>query len=297
VGAPRLIEPHMYVATLTAVVASTTLTIGLYFMKREAQRLPSLSGWQPRAWWAFVSDPWWVLGVALQTAGYGLYLGALRDAPLSIVHTALNAGIAFFMVLAVIGLGERPRPLEWLGVAGVVLGLIVLGLSLSADTPDGGGAAGTDVFATALVALALVALLIDPAPGRPIGVSVASGLLLGLAGVFAKSLASAASLAAAVLGTDLLLTLGANIAGFALMQVALQAGRGVVVVPIFATLSNLVPIIGGIVVYGERLPDHGAAAVLRPLSIVLALGGAAVLASCGEREAVGRAQVEDASSR
>jgi multidrug transporter EmrE-like cation transporter len=276
----------MYFASVLAVLASTALTVGLYFMKREAERLPSLDGgWRLAAWWAFACDPWWVLGVALQTGGYALYMAALRAAPLSIVHTALNGGIVLFVLLAVVGLGERVRPIEWLGVWTVTAGLIVLSASLS-DTPAGNAVPhGAVPFSLALIALSALALVVDPAPRRAIGLSVASGLVLGLASVYTKALANAESFTAAVTSIDLLLTLTTNIIGFALMQAALQAGRGVVVVPIFSTLSNLVPIIGGIVVYGEWLPDHGAAVVLRPLAFVLAIGGAALLAGFGESPA------------
>ena len=287
----------MYVAPLLAVVASTALTVGLYFMKRQAERLPSLDGgWRPAAWWAFARDPLWVLGVALQVVGYGLYLVALRAAPLSVVHTALTAGVALFVLLAVVGLGERVRPLEWLGVGCVVLGLIVLGASLGGDAPPSSVASGTGSFASVVAVLTVLALAIDPAPGRPIGLSIATGLTLGLASVFAKALASADSLAAALYSRHFVLTLGTNIVGFVLMQGALQAGRGVVVVPIFSTLSNVVPIIGGILLYGEWAAEHGAAAVLRVLAFVFAIGGAAVLAGCSEQQAATR-QLEEAKSR
>lgn len=273
----------MYTATLAAILASTALTVGLYFFKREAERLPALhGGWRLAAWWAFVRDPWWIFGVALQIVGYALYLLALRGAPLSVVHTALNGGIALFVLLAVVGLGERVRPLEWLGVSAVTAGLLALGASLSGDTLGNIVARGNIPFSAALVGLAALALMVDPTPHRAAGLSIASGLILGLASVYAKALANAESLAAAVASSDLVLTFAANVIGFALMQASLQAGRGVVVVPVFSTLSNLVPIVGGIVVYGERLPTHGADAFLRPLAFVLALGGAGLLAGFGE---------------
>src|SRR5262245_36487033 len=98
----------MYTGSLLAILASTALTIGLYLLKREAERLPSLEGGRRLvAWWAFVRDPWWLLGLGLQVLGYGLYLLALRSTPLSIVHTALNGGIVLFVALSVIGLRER----------------------------------------------------------------------------------------------------------------------------------------------------------------------------------------------
>lgn len=292
----------MHYATLVAILASTSLTLGLYFLKRQAERLPSLEGgWRLSAWRAFVHDPLWVFGVALETGGYGLYLLALRAAPLSIVHTALNGGVALFVLFAVLGLGERVRPLEWLGVSAVTAGLIALSASWSSDGVGGTVAHGVVPFSFVLVTLAGLALVADPSPRRAVGLSVTSGLTLGLGSVYAKGLANANSLAAAFGSVDLLLTFAANLIGFAVMQAALQAGRGIVVVPIFSTLSNLVPIIGGIVVYGEGLPEHGPAAILRPLAFVLALGGAALLAGFGEPAvpptAEHRPQLEEASSR
>lgn len=273
----------MYFASALAVMASAAMTVGLYFMKREAERLPSLrGGWQLTAWWAFVRDPWWLLGVLSQVVGFALYFAALRDAPLSVVHTALNGGIALFVLLAVVGLGERPRAFEWLGVGCVTAGLMALGLSLQDTSLPHSVAHGTLPFSLLLVALSGVALIVDPGGERGIGLSVASGLMLGLASVFAKALAGAESFAAAMWSYDLPLTLAANLLGFVLMQAAMQAGRGVVVVPILSTLSNLVPIIAGIVVYDEWLPMSGASAALRPVAFVLALGGAALLAGFGE---------------
>jgi uncharacterized membrane protein len=275
----------MYFAPLLAVVASTILTLGLYFMKRQAEHLPSLhGGWQLTAWWAFVRDPLWVFGVTLQVVGYALYLTALRFAPLSVVHTALTGGIALFVVLAVVGLGERVRPIEWLGVGGVVLGLIVLGASLGDHAAASTATMSTTAFTLVTVAVAAIGLIVDPAPGRPIGLSVATGVFLGLASVFAKSLAGADSLAEAIFSRTFVLTLGANIIGFVLMQAALQAGRGVVAVPVFSTVSNVVPIIGGMLLYGEWVQEDGLAGVLRALAFLLALGGAALLAGFSEQQ-------------
>lgn len=288
----------MYTGTLLAVLASTAMTVGLYLMKRAVNQLPALDGGvRLHAWGAFIRDPWWLLSVALQTAGYGVYLAALRLAPLSVVHTALNGGIAFFVVLAVFGLGERIRPLEWIGVAAVVVGLIALSSSVSPDSGANAVAQGRGRFAVIALALAGLGLLCDRAPGRAIGLSIASGLLLGLAGVYAKTLANAESVWMALGSSDLLLTILANIVGFVLMQAALQAGRGVIAMPIFSTLSNLVAIIGGLVVFGETLPTHGAAAALRLLAFVCALGGAALLALLGEIDSAIGARPETVAAR
>jgi multidrug transporter EmrE-like cation transporter len=273
----------MLYASALAVLASTLLTVGLYFMKREAERLPSLGGgWRLAAWGAFIRDRWWLCGLLLQIAGYGLYFLSLRAAPLSIVHAALNGGIALFVVLAVFGLGEEPRPVEWLAVAVITVSLIILSISLASAPAVSEAEHGTLPFSLAVVALAALALVLDQQPDRTIGLSTASGLVLGLAAVYAKGLANGIGLTADA-AFHLLLTIGANLVGFAMMQAAFQRGRGVVVMPLFATLSNLVPIIGGILVFGEALPSEEPAAVLRPLAFTLAILGAALLAGFGER--------------
>ncbi len=265
-------------ASALAVLASLLLTCGLYFMKREAERLPSLDGgWRLTAWWAFVRDGWWLLGLGLQVVGYGLYLLALRSAPLSVISAALNGGVALFVVMSVVGLGDYPRPTEWLGVALITGSLILLGASSATATAVHDGGHAILPFSFVVAGLAALALTVDPHPRRPIGVSGASGLLLGLAAVYAKELAAGAqsTLSAA---TYVVLTLVTNLLGFALMQAALQSGRGVVVMPLFSALSNLVPIVGGFVVFGETLRDDQTATMLRPFAFVLTIVGAALLA-------------------
>jgi len=139
------------------------------------------------------------------------------------------------------------------------------------------------LFSLALSGLAALALAGDPSASRAIGLSVSSGLALGLGSVYAKAMADAPSVTDAMQSGYLLPTLGANLVGFVLMQASFQAGRGVVVMPVTSGLSNLVPIIGGMVVFGEQLPQHGVAATLRPLAFALAIAGAALLAAFGER--------------
>jgi len=287
----------MYTASLLAILASTAMSVGLYFMKREAERLPALGGgWRFAAWSAFVRDRWWLRGLALQITGFALYLAALRAAPLSIVHTAMDGGIALFVLLAVIGLGERMRAVEWLGVSAIVAGLVALGVSLSTGATGQPLGHGFVTFSLVLATLAGVALIADRTVPRAIGLSVASGLALGLGSVYAKALAGAPSFAT-VESAYVLLTLAANLVGFVLQQASFQAGRAVVVMPLSSVVSNFVPIIGGIIVFDESLPAHGTAAILRPLAFALAIGGVALLAGFGEPASASAVQVEDVRSR
>ncbi|MCX8070978.1 MAG: hypothetical protein N3C12_00810 [Candidatus Binatia bacterium] len=271
-------------AIAMSAVASGALSIGLYVMKIRAAELPSLgSGFRWQAWRAFLRDPRWLAGLGLQIAGYALYFTMLRFAPLSLVHTALTGGLVLFLLLSVFALGEHAGVREWLGGLAITAGLVCLGLSLNEEASFVPARIDLVAFFFSTTGLALLAIALDRSPGRPIGRSIASGLILGMAAVFAKLLATAPSLHQAVRSSALWLTLGSNIAGFALMQSALQNGRGVVVVPIFSVLSDIVPILAGILVFHEGLPRAGTAAGLRVLAFALALGGTALLATATER--------------
>lgn len=266
-----------------SALASALLSLGLYLMKLRAPELPALgSGFRWTTWRAFLRDKLWLSGLLLQTFGYALYFAVLRYAPLSLVHTALTGGLVLFLLLAVFWLGEHAGVREWAGGLLVTAGLVLLGLSLDEQSSHGPSPVYLGGFVGACALVAALALVLDRQPHRPVGTSIASGLLLGLAAVFAKLLATTDSFTRALSSAPLWLTLGANIGGFALMQSALQNGRGVVVVPIFAMLSDVVPIVAGIILFGETLPREQPEATFRLLAFVLALTGGGLLATTSE---------------
>ena len=65
--------------------------------------------------------------------------------------------------------------------------------------------------------------------------------------------------------------------GFFLLLVAFRGSRASIVVSLCGTLSNIVPILGGMIVLGERLPADPWMATSRLLAFSLTLGGAALL--------------------
>lgn len=270
-------------AIALSALASAALSLGLYVMKIRAAVLPSLgAGFRWQAWSVFVRDPGWLSGLGLQTLGYALYFYVLRFAPLSLVHAALTGGLVLFLLLSVFLRGERAGVREWAGALAITVGLVCLGLSLDDEGSWRPTQADLWLFSATCVAFAALAVAADRTPARSIGTSIAAGLVLGLAAVFAKLLATAASITEALKSSALWLTLGTNIGGFALMQAALQNGRGIVVVPIFAVLSDMVPIAAGLAIFHEGLPDDTARATLRLLAFALGLGGTAALATATE---------------
>src|ERR1700687_1845354 len=115
------------------LVADLLLACGLMMMKIRADALPMARGrGTVSAVMAWIRDPVWIGGLAVQAAGYALYMVALAGAPVSMMAVAMQGGIALFVVLAVVFLGERARIWEWLGIAAFLVAALMLGGSLGA---------------------------------------------------------------------------------------------------------------------------------------------------------------------
>src|ERR1700682_5617425 len=118
--------------------ASVLFALGLLMMKSRAGALPIARGRNTlRAVTAWIRDPVWIGGLAVQAAGYATYMVALSRAPVSLMAVVMQGGIALFVLLTVIFLGERARVWEWLGIATFVAAGVVVGA-----LPGGGGGPG-----------------------------------------------------------------------------------------------------------------------------------------------------------
>src|SRR5438552_7055465 len=143
------------------LVASLLLASGLMMMKVRASALPIARGrGMLDAVMAWIRDPVWIGGLAVQAAGYALYMVALVGTPVSMMAVAMQGGVALFVVLAVVFLDERARLWEWLGIGAVVLAAMMLAGSLeagAAEKPLQTGALA--IISVAAVAITLVLLL------------------------------------------------------------------------------------------------------------------------------------------
>jgi len=276
-----------------AFSAALCIDIGLVLLKVRGDvvanrtiggRLPSLVA-------GYFRDPLWLLGLFFQPLGYSLYLWALEIAPLNIVQTAMSSGVVVFVAIAVCLLGERLTRLEWGAMGSVVLGMILLSISLSPDADGSQSLLDPWVvfrLSLILVGLSAVTWFAMATPRRPnrrgMALGVVSGLLLGLASIYARGLALHLAqsppgqlLRYAVTTPYAPLTLCANMAGFFLLLGAFRGERASLVLALSATLSNVVPVVAGMIVLGEQLPSDPRLATSRLLAFSLTLGGAALL--------------------
>jgi multidrug transporter EmrE-like cation transporter len=277
----------MFVYLLLAVLASSLMAFGLLMMKSRADSLPQARGTAiVSSIVAWIREPIWIGGVGVQTLGWVMYVIAVSHSPLSMVAVMMQGGIALFVVSSVVWFGERARPSEWAGIVAIVAGMILLSLSLAAGASQG----ATDDHAIVAISVVLLGLAAAPfAQSRlaqsGIAQAIGSGIAFGLAGLYTKAMTD--SLAAG--SGDLIMRIVANpwvyvmmatnLAGMVMLQNSFQQARGIITMPLSSALSNLVPIAGGMLAFGERLPQDPIAAAMRVSAFFLTIVASTMLAT------------------
>lgn len=268
--------------------ASLLLASGLLAMKTRAAHLPAARG---RAIFpaviTWIRDPVWSAGLGVQVIGYAIYIVALSKAPVSLVAVTMQAGIALFVVFAVLFLHERASAREWTGIGGIAGATLMLALSLEGGAPQGRAAPQALYL---LSAIAILAAIVPAAFARVRGsgaaTAIASGVAFGLGSVYTKALADGifgaadTPMVARILADQwLYCTIAANMAGLVLLQNSFHTARGIVAMPLSSAISNVVPIAGGMAVFGESLPSDPVAATLRIAAFALTIGSSGLLAA------------------
>ena len=287
-------------AIALSVVATCCYQTGTVMQKVAADRMPRIAFrlGQPEVARAFFRSRLWMGGIGVTTAGWVLFLKAIANAPVSIVQPVLGFGLCVLALFSVVFLKERLRGLEWFGVALMIGGIVLLGLSGAREPPH---AASVSTLPLVAVSVAMMALLAAAVPlaraGRgvslPAVLGLAAGVLIGLGALYTKGLfltlaAGSPSLAWLVF---LPLTLSTNIAGLWVQQAGFQQGRALIVVAMNAVTNKIVAIVGGMAVLGELLPRDTGLAAARLAGFATILVGTVILTRFSGAEGAGRVGV------
>jgi hypothetical protein len=257
---------------LLALGSTGALNVGYFMQHQEASKLPPLTLRRPiHSLVSLFRNVRWTIGFFLGIGGWVLYVAALALAPLSLVQASSAGGIG---VLALLARARAPR--ERLGVALSIAGLALLGVSLAGGTDAGraGSIAVTALWLTVSVAAAGGAAATRMlAPGA--GLGAAAGILYAAGDVGTK---------AAVHGGARLAFVPALLAchglAFVALNLAFQRGGPLATAGVATLLTNSLPIVAGLAVFGEALPG-GALGALRVAAFALVVLGASALGTRG----------------
>src|SRR3954449_943765 len=133
---------------LLALATAFASVVGFLYKQRGAVESPAVELRRPvRTSLALFRSRWYLLGIVIATGSWGLHVGALSLAPISLVQTVIAGGLVLLTVCADRLFGLTVTRREWIGV-----GLTAAGLALLAATVgEGARSAHSDYTPSTLV--------------------------------------------------------------------------------------------------------------------------------------------------
>jgi hypothetical protein len=276
---------------LVLALASTVLVNLAYLREHDAAAaLPVLSIRRPlQSARVLLTDRSWLLGFAMESTGFALYVAALYLASLALVQSISAGGIGVLAYVSARVTGRSLGARERNGVLLSIVGLAALGVSLAGGSGEG-GQGSTSAIVLWLAATAGAAVLVVSLGRKVLGVAVAEGIAGGLF----FSLGDVSTKVATQGGTRLIFVIPVILGytlGTWLLQLGYQRGGALTVAGLATLLTNAVPIAAGTIVLDEPVPG-GVYGGLRILAFAAVTAGAILLARPGPAPAQASAAKE-----
>ena len=230
------------------------------------------------------SQRWFALGMLVGLFAWLLHVAAISLAPLSVVQAVLSGGLVLLAVMADRLFGFSVGPRQWLGLGMTCVGLILLGITLPASHGASSSFSVTAMIAFEAGLFGLGALFImgkrlgGPAEHHGIMLAAAAGILFGVCNIGVKALTGVVGdgVLAIVLSPWTWVALSGSAAAFYASARSLQDGDAIPVIAITGTAANIATIAGGIIVFGDPIPNDTFGIVLQATAFVLVIVASAL---------------------
>ena len=276
----------LYFGILLALLCAFASNLAFLYKHRGANDAVAVDIRHPlKSAISLYSQRWFAIGMGVGAAAWVLHVGAMTLAPLSVVQTVLSGGLVLLAVMADKMFGFKIGRRQWLGLALMAGGLILLGFTLPASHGSHSSFSVAPMVAFEAGLLGIGGLLImGPRLGGPVehhGVMLgaAAGVLFGVCNVGVKALTGIAGTEGVLmllLSPWLYVSVFASAAAFYASARSLQGGEAVSVIAITGTAANVCAIAGGIIVFDDPLPDTALGIGLQALAFVLVIVASAL---------------------
>jgi drug/metabolite transporter (DMT)-like permease len=272
------------IGILLALFCAFATNVGFLLKHRGACAAPDVSLKHPVASAiGLFRSKWFAIGMLVALGAWLFHVAALAMAPLSVVQAVIAGGLVFLTVLAERWFGYSVGTRQWAGVGLTALGLVLLAMTL----PHSGGhhsysTAGMIAFESALLALGTFLVLskkLGAHEHHGVMLGTAAGILFGVSDVAIKALTGAAGTAGAIgvlLSPWLLTCIAASVIAFYASARGLQKGEAVPVITLTSAAANVTAISGGILVFGDPMPNDPLGIVVQSFAFVLVIVAAAL---------------------
>ena len=269
-----------------ALCSAVGTNLGFLFKQRGAAVAPPVRARHPvsSAVGLFRSRAF-TLGWAIAAVAWGLHVGALALAPLSIVQAVLSGGLVFLAVFAERYFGFQLGRRQWAGVVITAIGLTVIAVTGGTHTSALRHYSVAALIAVECGVFGLGLALIVFSTHRSVGagtegllLGVAAGVLFGVSDIALKYLTGAVhSGIGGIVSEWTLAALVASVLAFYASARGLQLGPGVAVIAFTSVAANLAAITGGVLVFRDSIGIGAPAIVARVTAFGLVIAGAALM--------------------
>ena len=269
-----------------ALACALATSVSFLFKQRGAVAAPPVRARHPLGSAAeLFRSKWFTLGLLVAVGAWGLHVGALALAPLSVVQAVLAAGLVFLAVLAERFFGFRLGRRQWTGLVITAVGLAIIGITQGAQPSDPPGYAlaaliaiegGVLLVATGVAVMAGRIRVLQAREGLLLG--AAAGALFGISDIALKFLTGAVGDGVfELISPWTFAAVAASVIAFYTSARSLQIGPGVEVIALTAVAANLVAIVGGVLVFRDSIGSGAVAITGRLIAFGLVIAGAALI--------------------
>jgi uncharacterized membrane protein len=275
---PLSVQLGLLLALATAVAS----LVGFLLKYRGAVESPDVEWRHPlRSSLRLFRSRAYVAGISVAMVSWGLHVGALSLAPISLVQTIIAGGLVLLTVLANGFFGHEVSQREWVGVGMTAVGLALLAATVG-DTGDGAHSDFQALTLALYLGLLTAAGTVAAVAGwNTVGaslVALGAGILWGASDVAIKALSGTLDeLGIGVLVHPLaFVILVLSLYGLIVSTRSLQRGRAVPVIAITASAANITTIAAGPIVFGEPMPGDAFQMTVRLAAFALVVTAAAL---------------------
>jgi drug/metabolite transporter (DMT)-like permease len=274
VGILRKVPLLAWIGLVLAFASALVTNTAYSFEHDAAAALPPLSPRRPfRTVQSLLEDRRWLKAFGTETAGWLMYVAALRLAPLALVQSVTASGVAVLAFATARGHPSRLARREQAAVVLALVGLALLGLSITGaeDTQRHPPVLGLIIWLAACGAGAALLIVVHTRIARAASLGLATGLLFSIGDISAKLIGYGGIWLVALVS----LIIGYGI-GTSVLQTAYQKGDALTAAGTATMVTNAVPIAAGFVLFGEILP-HGIRAVAQVMAFACLILSAVAL--------------------
>jgi len=269
------VELGLLLAFLTAFGS----VAGFLYKFRGAREAPAVDLRRPlHSTVELFRSPLYALGILIALGSWGLHVGALTLAPISLVQSVIAGGLVLLTVVANRLFGIEVTRRERVGVALMAAGLAFLAATLDGDARSAHSHYDPSTLAAYVGCLGIAGLALAAGSRRAYVLAVSAGLLWAASDTSIKALSShLGQLGVGVLVQPLaLVILIASLVGLLISARSLQLGAAVPVIALTSAAANLTTIAAGPIVFGESLPTGRLELAVRLLAFALVIVAAAL---------------------